>query len=283
MYRSDEIPLQRRPSQSWCSSLRRACRAGIDEATDTHLAKDAMVRGSGASRPWMACARLLAPWTAQSGDAHDPRTAAAPPEAKGFRRFSSWADPASSDWAKNQEKTPTVAGWGFNWWRWALRNTGPKALICANFSRFDNRPCPRRCPRIGFLPGFDSLSLRQSRAYPAQKSYSARRRTPTVFEPPLGHPTLASGSGSGAYRRSGPSRPRRAAAAVAGAAGRAALQLSRAPTSLVSHSARDSAGSAAPSPTAAGPPGSDPDRPWTMRPFLGPGVQQPRVKAHAGR
>ena len=82
MYRSDEIPLQRRPSQSWCSSLRRACRAGIDEATDTHLAKDAMVRGSGASRPWMACARLLAPWTAQSGDAHDPRTAAAPPEAE---------------------------------------------------------------------------------------------------------------------------------------------------------------------------------------------------------
>ena len=128
MYRSDEIPLQRRPSQSWCSSLRRACRAGIDEATDTHLAKDAMVRGSGASRPWMACARLLAPWTAQSGDAHDPRTAAAPPEAKGFRRFSSWADPASSDWAKNQEKTPTVAGWGFNWWRWAESNRRPKAL-----------------------------------------------------------------------------------------------------------------------------------------------------------
>ena len=54
--------------------------AGIDEATDIHLAKDAAVRGSGASRPWMACARLLEPWMAESGDAHDPRTAAAPPE-----------------------------------------------------------------------------------------------------------------------------------------------------------------------------------------------------------
>ena len=106
----------------------RAAGTGIDEATDIQVAKDAAVRGSGASRPWMACARLLAPWTAQSGDAHDPRTAAAPPEAKGFRRFSSWADPASSDWAKNQEKTPTVAGWGFNWWRWAESNRRPKAL-----------------------------------------------------------------------------------------------------------------------------------------------------------
>ena len=57
-------------------------RAGIDEATDIHLAKDAAVRGSGASRPWMACARLLEPWTAESGDAPDPRTAAAPPEAE---------------------------------------------------------------------------------------------------------------------------------------------------------------------------------------------------------
>ena len=102
--------------------------AGIDEATDIQVAKDAAVRGSGASRPWMACARLLAPWTAQSGDAHDPRTAAAPPEANGFRRFSSWADLASSDWAKNQEKSPTVAGWGFNWWRWAESNRRPKAL-----------------------------------------------------------------------------------------------------------------------------------------------------------
>ncbi len=54
--------------------------AGIDEATDIQLAKDAAVRGSGASRPWMACARLLEPWMAESGDAPDPRTAAAPPE-----------------------------------------------------------------------------------------------------------------------------------------------------------------------------------------------------------
>ena len=62
--------------------------AGIDEATDIQMAKDAVVRGSGASRPWMACARLLEPGTAESGDAHDPRTAAAPPEARGLRRFS---------------------------------------------------------------------------------------------------------------------------------------------------------------------------------------------------
>ena len=66
----------------------RAAGAGIDEATDIQLAKDAAVRGSGASRPWMACARLLEPGTAESGDAHDPRTAAAPPEARGLRRFS---------------------------------------------------------------------------------------------------------------------------------------------------------------------------------------------------
>ena len=56
--------------------------AGIDEATDIQVAKDAAVRGSGASRPWMACARLLEPGTAESGDAPDPRTAAAPPEAE---------------------------------------------------------------------------------------------------------------------------------------------------------------------------------------------------------
>ena len=54
--------------------------AGIDEATDIQVAKDAAVRGSGASRPWMACVRLLEPGTAQPGDAPDPRTAAAPPE-----------------------------------------------------------------------------------------------------------------------------------------------------------------------------------------------------------
>ena len=90
--RSDEIPLQRRPSQPWCSPFRRAKSLaqsrshsrqsvldGIDEATDMPVAKDAVVRGSGASRPWMACARLLEPWTAESGDAHDPRTTAAPP------------------------------------------------------------------------------------------------------------------------------------------------------------------------------------------------------------
>ena len=58
-----------------------------DEAEDIHLAKDAAVRGSGASRPWMACARLLEPWTAESGDAPDPRTAAAPPEGDKPRSF----------------------------------------------------------------------------------------------------------------------------------------------------------------------------------------------------
>ena len=56
--------------------------ANIDEATDIQVAKDAAVRGSGASRPWMACARLLEPWMAQPGDAHDPRTAAAPPRSR---------------------------------------------------------------------------------------------------------------------------------------------------------------------------------------------------------
>ena len=106
--RSDEIPLQRRPSQPWCSPFRRAKSLaqsrshsrqsvldGIDEATDMQVAKDAVVRGSGASRPWMACARLLEPWMAQPGDAPDPRTAAAPPEASELRRFSNWPDPAS--------------------------------------------------------------------------------------------------------------------------------------------------------------------------------------------
>ena len=52
----------------------------LDETSGLNVAKDAAVRGSGASRPWMACARLLEPWMAESGDAHDPRTAAAPPE-----------------------------------------------------------------------------------------------------------------------------------------------------------------------------------------------------------
>ena len=61
----------------------------LDETSGLNVAKDAVVRGSGASRPWMACARLLEPGTAESGDAHDPRTAAAPPEAGGLRRFSS--------------------------------------------------------------------------------------------------------------------------------------------------------------------------------------------------
>ena len=71
----------------------RAAGAGIDEATDIQIAKDAVVRGSGASRPWMACARLLEPGTAESGDAPDPRTAAAPPEASGLQCFSTWPDP----------------------------------------------------------------------------------------------------------------------------------------------------------------------------------------------
>ena len=91
MYRSDEIPLQRRPSRRGVFRFGGHCLrpvgAGIDEATDIQLAKDAMVRGSGASRPWMACARLLEPGTAQPGDAHDPRTAAAPPEADKSRCF----------------------------------------------------------------------------------------------------------------------------------------------------------------------------------------------------
>ena len=86
MYRSDEIPLQRRPSRRGVLCFGGRCLqppgAGIDEATDIQVAKDAVVRGSGASRPWMACARLLEPGTAESGDAHDPRTAAAPPEAE---------------------------------------------------------------------------------------------------------------------------------------------------------------------------------------------------------
>ena len=85
MYRSDEIPLQWRPSRHGAFRFGGHCLrpagAGIDEATDIHLAKDAVVRGSGASRPWMACARLLEPGTAESGDAPDPRTAAAPAEA----------------------------------------------------------------------------------------------------------------------------------------------------------------------------------------------------------
>ena len=72
-----------------------ACGAGFDEATDTQVAKDAVVRGSGASRPWMACARLLEPWMAQPGDAHDPRTTAAPPEGDKSRRFGSSQKPAS--------------------------------------------------------------------------------------------------------------------------------------------------------------------------------------------
>ena len=79
MYRSDEIPLQRRPSRRGVFRFGGHCLrpvgAGIDEATDTQLAKDAVVR--------------------ESGDAHDPRTTAAPPEASQHRRFSTWPDLAS--------------------------------------------------------------------------------------------------------------------------------------------------------------------------------------------
>ena len=66
---------------SYTSHSRQSALGGIDEATDIHMAKDAVVRGSGASRPWMACARLLEPRTAQPGDAPDPRITAAPAEA----------------------------------------------------------------------------------------------------------------------------------------------------------------------------------------------------------
>ena len=48
----------------------------LDETSGLNVAKDAVVRGSGASRPWMACARLLEPGTAQPGDA--PVTAPPP-------------------------------------------------------------------------------------------------------------------------------------------------------------------------------------------------------------
>ena len=105
MYRSDEIPLQRRPSRHGVLCFGGRCLqppgAGTDEATDIQVAKDAVVRGSGASRPWMACARLLEPGTAESGDAHDPRTAAAPPEANELRRLSTWTDPVSLNLEKN--------------------------------------------------------------------------------------------------------------------------------------------------------------------------------------
>ena len=66
----------------------------IDEASGLTVAKDAVVRGSGASRPWMACVRLLEPWMAESGDAPDPRTAAAPPEADKSRCFGPGQKPA---------------------------------------------------------------------------------------------------------------------------------------------------------------------------------------------
>ena len=91
MYRSDEIPLQRRPSpnrspgfagpqpQHW---YRFSAGTLVRRNLSLSVAKDAVVRGSGASRPWMACARLLEPWMAQPGDAHDPRTAAAPPRSR---------------------------------------------------------------------------------------------------------------------------------------------------------------------------------------------------------
>ena len=82
--------------------------AGIDEATDIEVAKDAVVRGSGASRPWMACARLLEPWTAEPGDAPDPRTAAAPPEANALRRFSTFPSSAALVWERPKTKP---AGW----------------------------------------------------------------------------------------------------------------------------------------------------------------------------
>ncbi|MBP7465394.1 MAG: hypothetical protein KA776_03960, partial [Pseudoxanthomonas sp.] len=81
----------------------------IDEATELQVAKDAVVRGLGASRPWMACARLLEPGMAQPGDAHDPRTTAAPPEAYGLRRFSDWPDPASITGEKPGKKPPPRA------------------------------------------------------------------------------------------------------------------------------------------------------------------------------
>ena len=38
---------------------------------------------------------------AESGDAHDPRTAAAPPEANELRRLSTWTDPVSLNLEKN--------------------------------------------------------------------------------------------------------------------------------------------------------------------------------------
>ena len=84
----------------------------LDETSGLNVAKDAVVRGSGASRPWMACVRLLEPGTAQPGDAPDPRTTAAPPEASGLQRFSSWADPASLGWVKKKNRAggPPTAG-----------------------------------------------------------------------------------------------------------------------------------------------------------------------------
>ena len=76
----DRIEASREQPFGCCKAFRAG--AAFDEATELQLAKDAVVRGSGASRPWMACVRLLEPGTAESGDAHDPRTAAAPPEAE---------------------------------------------------------------------------------------------------------------------------------------------------------------------------------------------------------
>ena len=164
--RSDEIPLQRRPSQPWCSPFRRAKSLaqsrshsrqsvldGIDEATDMQVAKDAVVRGSGASRPWMACARLLEPGMAQPGDANDPRTAAAPPEgdksrrfgsgqkpaspheASGLRRFSAWPDPES---IAGEEPYSRPSWWARHSW------VHTASMRCSTFgSRVIGRPHSR--------------------------------------------------------------------------------------------------------------------------------------------
>ena len=154
--RSDEIPLQRRPSQSWCSSLRRGmrswlrrsyghsggerrggagigCKQAMDGLRSPVGARDGATRRCARSPHHRGSPRrrqVPALWLKP-----EARITATPHEASGLRRFSAWPDPES---IAGEEPYSRPSWWARHSW------VHTASMRCSTFgSRVIGRPHSR--------------------------------------------------------------------------------------------------------------------------------------------